>query len=127
MTPVSGAPEDLSAHLRACEEALLDPAIRRHRALVEAFLAEDFREFGSSGRVWSREEILELLETEDYTPPALEDFCCQSIAEDVALVTYRTVRKNPATGLGAAVLRCSLWKKSSGGWKVHFHQGTMAL
>ena len=56
----------VSAHLRACELALLDPIVRCDRARVAALLAEDFEEFGSSGRIWSREAILSLLETEDY-------------------------------------------------------------
>jgi len=66
--------EAIRAHLRACEEALLDAVVRRDRERVAALLSEDFQEFGSSGRVWSREEILEQLATEDYRPPAMEDF-----------------------------------------------------
>jgi hypothetical protein len=65
MPPHPTQTDTLCAHLRACEEALLDPAVRRI-ARVAAFLAEDFQEFGSSGQVWSREQILELLATEDY-------------------------------------------------------------
>ena len=70
----------------------MDPAVRRDRERVAALLAEDFVEFGSSGRVWTRESILELLATETYTPPAVEDFACRMLGEDVALVTYRAVR-----------------------------------
>jgi hypothetical protein len=116
--------EVVCAHLRACEAALLDPAVRRDRERVAALLAEDFQEFGSSGRVWSREEILELLATEDYRPPAMEDFKCDLIGEGVALVTYRTVRMDAESGLRSAALRSSLWAKNSGTWRVRFHQGT---
>jgi hypothetical protein len=116
--------DDICAHLRACEEALLDPSLRRNRLRVSELLAEDFLEFGSSGRVWTREQILDLLETEDYQPPAMEDFKCAMIARGVALVTYRTVRTNPHTGERAATLRSSLWTRESGTWRVRFHQGT---
>jgi hypothetical protein len=116
----------ICAHLRACEEALLDPAVRRDRARVAALLAEGFLEFGSSGRVWSRERILDLLASEDYQPPAMEDFRCEWIAEGVALVTYQTVRLDPETGHSAAVLRSSIWIHESGVWRVRFHQGTKA-
>jgi hypothetical protein len=116
--------DELCAHLRACEEALLDPAVRRDRGRVSEFLADDFLEFGSSGKVWTREQILDLLATEDYQPPAMEDFNCLLIADGVALVTYRTVRTNPHTGERAATLRSSLWTKESGAWRVRFHQGT---
>ena len=117
----------LCAHLRSLEAALLSPAVRRDRAQVAALLAEDFQEFGSSGRVWTREQILDLLETESYTPPAMEDFQCDLLGENVALVTYRTARVDPETGQSATVLRNSLWTCVSGEWRVRFHQGTRAL
>lgn len=116
--------QEICAHLKALEEALLDPKVRRDRAQVAALLAEGFFEFGSSGRVWTREETLELLATEEYQPPAMEDFKCEWIAESVALVTYRTVRTDAESGLRSAALRSSLWVKQSGEWRVRFHQGT---
>jgi len=119
--------EAIRAHLRACEEALLDAVVRRDRERVAALLSEDFQEFGSSGRVWSREEILEQLATEDYRPPAMEDFKCDFICEGVALITYRTVRTEPDTGLRSAALRSSLWTIKSGAWRVRFHQGTKEI
>lgn len=118
--------DDLCAHLQACEQALLDPALRRDRTRVSALLTEDFLEFGSSGRVWTREQILELLETEDYQPPTMEDFECALVADGIALVTYRTVRADAVTSEKAATLRSSLWTKESGTWRVRFHQGTRA-
>jgi hypothetical protein len=119
--------EAVCAHLRACELALLDPAVRRDRERVSARLAEDFQEFGSSGRVWSREEIIDLLATEDYRPPTMEDFECDFIGEGVALVTYRTVRMDAGSGLRTVVLRSSLWTRLNGAWRVRFHQGTKEI
>jgi hypothetical protein len=116
--------EDTADHLLACEQALLDPATRRDRSQVSTLLAEDFIEFGSSGRKWSRDEILAHLETEDYAPPILEDFTCRLIAEGVALVTYRTVRTNDQTGERHVNLRSSLWvRDAAGNWLLRFHQG----
>lgn len=116
--------DDLCAHLKACEQALLDPAVRRDRGRVSELLAEDFLEFGSSGRVWTREQILELLETENFRPPAMEDFKCAFMAEGVALATYRTVRTDPQTGERAVTLRSSLWTEEAGTWRIRFHHGT---
>lgn len=115
------------AHLRACEEALLDAAVRRDRGRVAALLTDDFREFGSSGKVWPREEILELLANETYQPATMEDFRCAWIAEGVALVTYLTVRIDPELGQTYTALRSSLWTKASGEWRMRFHQGTKIL
>ena len=119
--------ETICAHLRACEEALLDPAVRRDRERMAALLAEDFQEFGSSGQAWSREEILELLATEDYWPPTMEDFECDYICEGVALVTYRTVRLDAGSGARTVVLRSSLWTRIEEAWRVRFHQGTKEI
>jgi hypothetical protein len=116
--------DEICAHLRASEEALLDPAVRRDPARMAALLADDFLEFGSSGRVWTREEILELLATESYDRPAMEDFRCDLIGEDVALATYKTVRVDAGSGSRSAVLRSSLWIREFGEWRVRFHQGT---
>lgn len=117
----------IAAHLLRCEQSLLDPAVRRDRARVSAFLAGDFVEFGASGRIWTREQILDLLATEAYIPPALEDFRCRLIAPNVALVCYRTVRIDASTGRRNTTLRSSLWAKESGQWLICFHQGTPAL
>lgn len=118
------AHEEIGVHLRGLEEALLDPAVRRDRAKVAALLAGDFIEFGSSGRVWTREAILELLATESFDRPAMEDFQCHLIGDDAALVTYKTVRIDVGSGLRAAVLRSSIWIREAGEWRVRFHQGT---
>jgi hypothetical protein len=118
--------ETLSSHLRACEEALLDPKVRRDPARVAEFLCEDFEEFGSSGRVWSRRQILDLLATEDYQPPAMEDFQCAPIAESVALVTYKTVRVLPDSSERSVILRSTILVEQSGQWRARFHQGTKA-
>ncbi len=114
----------LADQLLASERALLDPAIRRDRTRVSALLAEDFIEFGASGRIWTRCEILDLLEAEPYAPPVLEDFACRLIAPGVALVTYKAVRTEAQTGQGPVTLRSSIWIEESAGWRLRFHQGT---
>lgn len=103
------------------ELRLMDPAFRKDRSEVSALLAEDFREFGSSGRVWSREAILDELATETaYAAPVVEDFALRILAPAIALVTYRTVRPDCAV----TSLRSSLWIDRTQGWQVLFHQGT---
>src|SRR3954447_556636 len=109
-------------HLRSLEEALLNPSLRRNRVAVEKMLAEDFVEFGSSGRVWARDQIFELLASETFSPVLIEEFNCISIAEHIALVTYRAVHTDATKG--SPSLRSSIWVKESGEWRLKFHQGT---
>jgi hypothetical protein len=115
---------ELANHLKHCEQALLDPAVRRDRARVSALLAGDFREIGASGALWARDTILSLLATEQYHPPAMEDFACNLIADGVALVRYRTVRADQDSGECSVTQRSSIWIEQAGQWRLRFHQGT---
>ncbi len=117
--------ETTAARLRALEESLLDAAVRRDRKKRRSMLAENFLEFGSSGRTWTRNSIIELLSRETtFIAPAIEDFRCDFLSDDVALVTYRTIRADADSSEVLASLRSSIWTKKSGAWRMRFHQGT---
>jgi hypothetical protein len=126
MSGARKAGKTLAAELLRAEMLLLDPSVRRDRSRVAALLEEGFFEFGSSGRVWTREQILDLLATETYSPPVIEGFDCLVLVEGIALVTYRAVRVKGDRGEREVTLRSSLWKKGAYGWRVSFHQGTRA-
>jgi len=120
---VSGDEEAvLTALLLNLEQLLMDPDFRKDRVRAAALLAEEFFEFGSSGRVWTRAEILDPSETSP-PPPAVEDFIVRSIAPELVQVTYRAVRTMLEGGQQAA-LRCSLWVWREDRWQMIFHQGT---
>jgi len=112
----------LSAHLQQLEEELLRPAVRRDSRRIAELLAEEFREFGSSGRVFDRTAMLAELAAEPPADITLTDFACRLLSRDVALVTYRSQRKD-ALGTRNA-LRSSLWIHRDGRWQILFHQGT---
>lgn len=114
----------MTDELRQLEECLLQPEFRRNRAAVDALLADDFTEFGSSGRAFTKQEILTLLETETPILLRLADFRAHVLAPDVALVVYRSVRPDGPPTPGAAFLRSSLWVRREGRWQMLFHQGT---
>jgi hypothetical protein len=116
--------DNIAGDLRRNEEALLDPAVRQDHAHVEQLLAEDFLEFGSSGRVWTRDQIIRLLADETHMPVQMEDFVCTMLAPEVALITYRAVRTDANSGDQSSSLRSSIWTKKNGTWRVRFHQGT---
>jgi hypothetical protein len=113
--------DDLAAHLIALELRLQDPAVRKDPAAIGELLSEDFREFGASGIVWDRATILETLSVEPPYSITSEDFECQRLSSDLALLTY--VATNPAR----QTLRSSLWRLEGDRWRVLFHQGTVIL
>ena len=109
--------------LRELEQRLLIGCVRKDAARVAALLADDFREFGSSGTVYSKTEILALLQAEEEIQVGMKDFACQPIAEDAALVTYRSERIS-GNNVMTAALRSSLWVVRDARWQMLFHQGT---
>jgi hypothetical protein len=115
--------QDLAAHLFRLEQQLLKPSIRRDTAALTSLLAEDFREFGSSGRIYTRQQIIEALAAESPHTIALSDMFCQQLAEDIALLTYRSTRTIELDAASHA-LRSSLWIYRDHRWQMLFHQGT---
>lgn len=113
-----------SADLRLLEERLLNPVVRRDRSAVASLLAPEFVEFGSSGRVFSRQQILDLLAGEEPYRIELTDFSARMLAPDLALVTWKSIRPEGPPSTGAASLRSSIWARREGRWQMVFHQGT---
>lgn len=114
-----------AALLKSLEEQLLQPATRRSPEAVAAMLADDFREFGASGRIYTKSEVLAQLAAEPPSAFTLTDFGCQFLSPAMAHVTYCSARV-AAYDASAPVcaLRSSLWVLREGRWQMLFHQGT---
>lgn len=111
------------SELRALEEQLLQPDFRRNREAVSEILTDDFREFGSAGRVWNKQQILDLLESETFFHASVRDFAAKKLSPETFLVTY-TAGVTTAGIENFASLRSSLWVNRDGRWQMLFHQGT---
>ncbi len=114
---------DLNDHLRALEEALLRNTGRRDAACVAALLADEFQEFGSSGRVYTKAEIIAHLQEEPESSLHLRSFAAASLSASLVHVTYRAVKSSPGSAPTES-LRSSLWALRDGRWQMLFHQGT---
>ena len=79
----------LGEHLRQLEELMTRPEIRRCPEELSRLLADDFREFGGSGRIFNKSEIIEALRNQPPVQLWLDEFQVMSLAPDVVLVTYR--------------------------------------
>lgn len=118
--------DEIGKELRELEERLLQPDFRRSRPAVSALLAEDFVEYGSSGRIFDKQQVLDLLGSEPEHRATLENFEARPLSADVVLATYRSIRLNGPPEPGATFLRSSLWVRRDGRWQIVFHQGTRA-
>ncbi len=105
--------------LHASEMEMLDPAVRADPVRVRELLHDDFIEFGSTGRVYNKEILVEMLRTERPSTVSIRDFTVRQLASDTALVTYRTVGQS-----GHEARRSSVWVHQDGVWRMVFHQGT---
>jgi hypothetical protein len=115
---------DEQDQLRLLEESLWRGETRFNRDHMNELLAPDFLEFGRSGRVYRREDILDVPpQPIDATLP-LPKFAVQPITADVVLVTY--VSEVTYGAVKEVANRSSLWSRHPGGWRIRFHQGTPA-
>jgi len=100
------------------ERELLEPAVRSDASRLAELLHPSFEEIGRSGRLWARDAIVSELADEDATAADLEVLGVDRVSGDALLLTART------TDARGATLRSSLWVRSSGRWRLRFHQGT---
>src|SRR5271169_2683111 len=113
--------------LRNLEEQLLQPEIRRSAAKTSDLLADDFVEFGSSGRIFDKSKIIDSLRQERQSYSAqwyITDFSVRWLCTDTVLATYRLVVCDRAKTMERHTLRSSIWKSVDGKWQMIFHQGT---
>src|ERR1700730_10409986 len=98
----------IDAQLRSLEEELLQPAVRRSTERVSALLADNFVEFGSSGQVYNKRQIIAALAEETPSKLSLTDFESTLLSENVALVKYRAIRHSKTGESAVQSLRSSI-------------------
>ncbi|WP_062537057.1 DUF4440 domain-containing protein, partial [Mizugakiibacter sediminis] len=93
------------------------------RADYEAMMDEDFWEVGASGKRYSREFVLAVLEERRRNPVEerweTRDFHCRALGADTYLLTY-TLRQD-----ARLTRRATVWRRAPQGWKIVYHQGTL--
>jgi hypothetical protein len=113
----------MKQHIYDLELLLLEPSVRQSIAQLNQLIADDFVEFGSSGKVYNKQDILNFLplEVEPFSA-AITDFKAVALSSEVMFSTYKvTVRSGNSLRTS---LRSSLWKRCEAGWQLFFHQGT---
>jgi hypothetical protein len=96
------------------------------RADFEAVMAPDYWEVGASGRIYSRADVLDVLESR-YADPAYDpmeghevsDFTCRAVTDDLWLATYHLRQGDRDTR------RVTVWRNAAGRWVLVYHQGTV--
>ena len=108
--------------LEQLEHSLWDTTTRFDRNAMETLFADDFFEFGRSGRRYTRSEML--FDEKDRLPirATLHNLTYTHLNDDLVLVTYQS--QVGEAGAQEWANRSSIWDKRSGKWQLRFHQGT---
>jgi hypothetical protein len=102
------------------EKLLLKPNARKDLKTLEKLIAEDFVEFGSSGKIYNKSDVIASLLCEPITSFQATDFNLKPLNAECVLLTYRLIEMNKKTSL-----RSSVWLfRKPHGWQMVFHQGT---
>ena len=101
------------------ERSIVEPAYRQSAEMMEELLHPEFVELGSSGRVYDRQDMIEMLTAEVAAEVLIRDFKVHRVNPSAVLVTYRSIGQS-----GNEARRSSLWVRVGDRWQIRFHQGT---
>jgi hypothetical protein len=113
--------------LRSREPIFHRPELGTTRQEFARMTDEAFWEVGASGRRYSRDHVLDVLEDRHQVAShlALEDtweasdFACRELGNGTYLLTYTLLQGSRRTR------RLTVWRRFAEGWKILFHQGTL--
>lgn len=115
---------ELLQHLRNLEVAL-HQATRNNEAQLAPLLHDAFIEFGRSGCIYNKADIVSELPPKKPSGSIwAQDYAVAIIADDVVLLTYKSAHLDETGELSRYTLRSSLWQQTEFGWQMRFHQGT---
>jgi hypothetical protein len=109
----------ITDQIREWELKLVDPEFRKDPNLVSPLLSDEFEEFGSSGRVYRKADVLENLELAPDARYVLSDFRFTELSSGCILVKFAS----EVSGVHAH--RSSIWSNRSGTWQMLHHQSTV--
>lgn len=99
------------------------------RADIDCMMAPEFFEIGASGRLYSRDFIIQTLEERFRMPEPQPDrfraseFHLLRVSAEAWLLSY--MLRQEIADAPRISRRTTLWKKTAEGWKILFHQGTL--
>jgi hypothetical protein len=97
-------------------------ATRFDRAFQEQRFAGDFVEFGRSGRVYTRDQVIRTDSRPIQAVLPLPNLAIRLLDENTAQVTYDS--QVTYDGLVEYAHRSSIWSRGLSAWVMRFHQGT---
>jgi hypothetical protein len=108
--------------LTRLEEDMWREVTRFDRTFQEQRFADDFFEFGRSGRAYTRDQIIQLDSQPIHAVIPLPNLAIRLLDRNTAQVTYNSQAEYDSVVEYAR--RSSIWSRTESGWVMRFHQGT---
>lgn len=116
--------ENLEEIIFKLENKLQQPDVRKSVEQLEELISDDLIEFGSSGQIYTRKDVLNNLPVSPEIKFIMTDFKIKILSSDIIQSLFKTEKINQETGSKTHSIRSSLWRNEKGKWKMLFHQGT---
>ncbi len=117
--------DGIEAQIRQLEIKLLHTDMKGNPSVLNALLAEDFEEIGSTGRIGSRQAVIDwLLNKSIHDRWSMIHFRVKVLSDDLVLAIYQAQKIGGSDSVGKGSIRSSIWKRTGSGWKMVFHQGS---
>ncbi len=107
--------------IESYERELIDPQIQKDLLRIRESLSNEFVEFGSSGKIIRKADVLESISDSGTTAYLLSDFKFKMLGDTYILVTYRSI----TVPSQKAAHRSSIWVNEKGRWQMLHHQATV--
>ena len=117
---------NLEQELKDLEESHLRFDVRSSAESMGALLADEFIEFGSSGRILDRTAVLASISGNAACQFRIDAFAVHVLAPGAVLTTYQLSAWTDSKSQARVTLRSSVWVHRTGRWLLVFHQGTVA-
>jgi hypothetical protein len=110
--------------IKQLEEELLWRAARKDAERLNELIADEFIEIGKSGKIYTKQALIDALKNEKFTKSDITDYKISFISDTIALIVYTSKIYDKAKSKVQSTIRSSIWKSFNGEWKMIFHQGT---
>jgi hypothetical protein len=107
--------------LLSLEEKIVKSGISRRE--LEQLIAAEFLEFGSSGKTYDKNGVIDALAEMPDAKTRISDFKINFLADGVVLATYTASKISDNDKI--FTLRSSVWMYKNNRWQIVFHQGTV--
>lgn len=115
--------DELREKIRNLEEQLLQPEVRKDPAQLAELIADDFIEYGSSGKVYRKKDIIRALPVGPVTETEIEEYFARPLSPQVVLFDYMLVSRDKNAAEASRSERKSIWRLTEGRWQIVFHKG----